>query len=218
MIVPSQHNTPEVGIIPQQAPPSKVQRALLQWAQQTQRNGIRVTQPMLRREAANLAAIAWTERPPFNPSGIWALRGTLVTIDLNTPIAQLLEGQPSTLSGQQSISLNNSWDDAWSPPVLPSAAAVAPSNSLCWDSPASPMTTGPASFPDISMSDVLSATSPAPMTPFDAACAGNVEPLAPSAEDARGALDVLQEYMKQGDQLSPYDYLCFEHLRERLMA
>ena len=75
--VPPQHNTPEVGIIPQQVPPSKVQRALLQWAQQTQRNGIRVTQPMLRREAANLAAMAWTERTPLNPSGIWDLSALL---------------------------------------------------------------------------------------------------------------------------------------------
>ena len=76
--MPPQHNTPDVGINPQQVPPSKVQRALLQWAQQTQRNGIRVTQPMLRREAANLAAMAWTERPPLlNPSGIWALPALL---------------------------------------------------------------------------------------------------------------------------------------------
>ncbi|KAG7008869.1 hypothetical protein G7Y79_00004g014530 [Physcia stellaris] len=201
--LPSQHNTPDVGIIQQQTPPSKVQRALLQWAQQTQRNGIRVTQPMLRREAAKLAAIAWTERPPFNPS------------------AQLLSVQQSAFSGQQSISSNTSWDNAWNPPVLPYSTAVlpvSPSNSLWWDSPSSPTTPGPASFPDISMDDVLSATSPAQMTSFDDTFFDNVEPLAPSVEDARGALDVLQDHMKQGDQLSPFDYLCFEHLRERLMA
>lgn len=75
--VPSQQNIPDVAFISQQVPPSKVQRALLQWAQQTQRNGIRVTQPMLRREAANLAAMAWAERPPLNSSGIWALPGLL---------------------------------------------------------------------------------------------------------------------------------------------
>ena len=75
--VPPQHNTPDAGITTQQVPPSKVQRALLQWAQQTQRNGIRVTQPMLRREAADLAAMAWSERPPLDPSGIWALLALL---------------------------------------------------------------------------------------------------------------------------------------------
>ena len=68
------------------------------------------------------------------------------------------------------------------------------------------------------MDDVLSATSPAQMTSFDATFFDNVEPLAPSVEDARGALDVLQDHLKQGDQLSPFDYLCFEHFRERLMV
>lgn len=68
------------------------------------------------------------------------------------------------------------------------------------------------------MDDVLSATSPAQTTFFDASFFDRIEPLAPSLEDARGALDILQDHMKQGDQLSPFDYLCFEHLRERLMA
>ena len=68
------------------------------------------------------------------------------------------------------------------------------------------------------MDDVLSATSPAQTTTFDASFFDNIEPLAPTLADARGALNILQDHMKQGDQLSPFDYLCFEHLRERLMA
>ena len=68
------------------------------------------------------------------------------------------------------------------------------------------------------MDDVVSATSPAQTTSFDASFSDNIEPLAPTLEDARGALNILQDHMKQGDQLSLFDYLCFEHLRERLMA
>ena len=215
--VPSQNNTPDVGIIPQQVPPSKVQRALLQWAQQTQRNGIRVTQPMLRREAANLAAMAWTERTPLNSSGIWALQGLLSS--LTYKIAQPPEVQQSTFFGRQSNLSNFSWDNAWNPPVSPYAPAVLPLHPLSppyWDGPSSPTTPGPSSFPDISMEDVLSATSPTQTMSLESAFFDSMEPLAPSLEDARGALDTLQDHMKQGDQLSPFDYLCFEHLRERL--
>lgn len=49
------------------SPPPKVQRALLQWAQQNQQAGIHLTRAMIRQEAASLAAITWT---PQNSGGM----------------------------------------------------------------------------------------------------------------------------------------------------
>lgn len=80
--------------------------------------------------------------------------------------------------------------------------------------PISPM---PTTFSPISMDDVVAAIGQNPTFQFDTSLYDHPEaPLMPSLDDARCGLNVLQEYMNLREPLNPFDYLCLEHLRERL--
>ncbi|KAF2184537.1 hypothetical protein K469DRAFT_688555 [Zopfia rhizophila CBS 207.26] len=187
-----------------------VQRALLHWSQQNQRSGVHVTRAMIRQEAASLAAMTWNQKEPADIVG-----------SSDGPYNQnsyydCAETQDLPLNTNQSSMPSQFWDEGWNllAPLSPSSiSAQPPPPQLSTTTMTTTATIPDSSLQDIRAEDISLALVP----PHQCALGmGSHEKLRPSASDAQLGLDTVIAYMTASKPLSSFDYLCFEHLRERL--
>ena len=138
--------------------------------------------------------------------------------------AQYLETQNNLSVAENFSPLNDPWDalnsstPAPCTPASPTHLPASSSNQTMWGNPPPAASPGGGMFSEVSVHDILMATSPTPNVSFESTLFNNHEPQAPSTADAQRALQTLHEHMKQGDPLTPFDFLCFEHLRERVLG